>query len=535
MEKKTVKELVILARENDEKAIEELYKLTIRKATFLTRKYLTNDNEVDDVLQESYVTAFQKIDQLNDETKFESWLNMIIVRKCKDQLSKRKDVHFSELSNEEYKPEDFIENENLEFSPEDNMDYQELKSAMKDIIDELSIEQRMCIIMYYYQQYSIKEISEVLDTNENTIKSRLNYGKKKIAERISDLEAKGYKIRGIAPIPFMIWVLSQEEAATNIPSMTVPFSEMILHGTKLTGQVTKHVISHGAKIKILAGITATAIAGGTYYVYDQIHTVNLLENVVYEVDGSNHYGVIRIEGNSIDKEDIDVNMLIKGYAFSKETNLSNGDTISITVQYDEEYAKEHSLKVTGLEKEVQIDGLTNRYENKDQIEEEKIEAIHSCMLNKLFQEKRKNDGEYKIITDENETDRKYDNYEYFEVVMSYFAKAKDNAKTSDKYIVLLRHTYKDSKMDEELKKQGVKMLPSAHFIYADYHYIEVDNFYIESLNSENEIQKNISEIKDVELVDMLKEKFAKEKFKSMITNDQYEYEEVKNYINEYYQ
>lgn len=357
-----LKELVIKAKENDEQAITHLYNMTIQRVTFVARKYIKDEDVVNDVLQDSYIKAFQNLDQLEDESKFDKWLNTIVARKCKDVLKKRHDATFTDVFDDEYPPEDFIEDSHMEFSPKEASDYTELKMAMSHIIDELNTEQKMCILMFYYQQYTIKEIAKTLEVSENTIKSRLNYGKKKIEEKVLDLERKGFKIRGIAPIPFLVWMFTQEEMGTTLPAISTPIFHLVQDGTyqglKASHKIINETIKHGIKTKVIIG-TSVAITGavGGYYLYNKAHTVNLTENIEYVELGTNGSGYIKIVDNDVDSQ------LIQDYQLSENKQLSNGDTVTITVKYDKNYAKDKGLKVENPQRTIKINNLTDKYQN----------------------------------------------------------------------------------------------------------------------------------------------------------------------------
>ena len=78
---------------------------------------------------------------------------------------------------------------------------------MAEIIDTLPEDQRVVISMYYYEGMSVRQIAEELGITENTVKSRLSYGRKKIETKVLDLEKKGTKLYGLAPIPFLLLLL----------------------------------------------------------------------------------------------------------------------------------------------------------------------------------------------------------------------------------------------------------------------------------------------------------------------------------------
>ena len=81
------------------------------------------------------------------------------------------------------------------------MDQAETKKLIDQILGELDEKQRMVVGMFYYEQMSVNEIAEALNCSVNTVKSRLNYARKKIGKEIAELEKKGVILRTAAPIP----------------------------------------------------------------------------------------------------------------------------------------------------------------------------------------------------------------------------------------------------------------------------------------------------------------------------------------------
>lgn len=69
------------------------------------------------------------------------------------------------------------------------------------MIDTLSAEQRMCVLMFHFENMSISEIAQTMNCSENTVKSRLNYGRKNLKVKVEELQKKGYRLYSVAPIP----------------------------------------------------------------------------------------------------------------------------------------------------------------------------------------------------------------------------------------------------------------------------------------------------------------------------------------------
>ena len=81
------------------------------------------------------------------------------------------------------------------------------------MLDTLPDDQRMCILMFHFEGASIREIAEAMECSENTVKSRLNYGRKAIKKKSEELQKKGYKLYSMAPLPLLLFLLRKEEEA----------------------------------------------------------------------------------------------------------------------------------------------------------------------------------------------------------------------------------------------------------------------------------------------------------------------------------
>ena len=218
-EKKTLIERV---KNNDTEAWEELYKKTYPKAYTVAIQTLKNKEDALDVLQDAYVSVFKKIDTLRDESKLEAWVNRIVANRCIDHIRKYRGDNaatpFVEMTpdDSDVEFEDILENENKEFMPEESVDYSATKKIMQGILNQLSEEQRLCVLMYYYEELSISEIADALDCSTGTVKSRLNYARKYIKNEVENLEKKGTKLYSIAPLPFLVWMLRSQENSVQV-------------------------------------------------------------------------------------------------------------------------------------------------------------------------------------------------------------------------------------------------------------------------------------------------------------------------------
>ncbi len=78
-----------------------------------------------------------------------------------------------------------------------------------EILDHLPEDQRVVIGMFYYEEMSVKDIAQTLGVSENTVKSRLSYGRKKIKEQVMDLEKRGTKLFRCCTFVFFLYLLGK--------------------------------------------------------------------------------------------------------------------------------------------------------------------------------------------------------------------------------------------------------------------------------------------------------------------------------------
>lgn len=248
-------EAVQKAMKGDQEAYTYLYEKTYTKCFYLARKFLNSEHTAQDIVQDAYVKAFKSLDTLEDPEKFPSWIGTIVSNLSKNELKRRKVTLFSETENEDGQDiSDTFVDDRVSVQPEVVMDQNETTRLMKEIIDTLTDEQRICVTMFYMEQMSVKEMASVLEVSENTVKSRLNYGRQKIKDKVLDLEKKGTKLYGLAPIPFFLLLLKEDvkaAQATPIPSMSAAVSS-----------ATKVVTTAAGTGSTVAGTTAATVAAG---------------------------------------------------------------------------------------------------------------------------------------------------------------------------------------------------------------------------------------------------------------------------------
>lgn len=297
--------LISKAKQGDNSAISEIIQLTERKAYFIAYKVVKNEETAKDIVQEAYIQAFQKLSQLTDETKFESWFNQIVSHKAldytKSKYGKNKPVDFTSLEDEENRLEfeANIKNDKKLFEPEASVDYKELQEGVQEVLDGLPENQRLALMMYYFDDMSVSEMSDVFGVSNNTVKGYLAYGRKKIKTVIEGMRAKGVSFYGIAPIPFLTWMLHEQAAKTVVKHVSKDIIIKSVGGAAAAStagaasakaSASKSGIGKwwasktaSAKAGICAGTVAVTGAAG-YYAYDYNSNYNQVVRAVEKLD-----------------------------------------------------------------------------------------------------------------------------------------------------------------------------------------------------------------------------------------------------------
>lgn len=248
---KTIKELVSSAKSGNKKSFDKLYELTHNDVWYNCLSLLKDEENAKDIMQETYITAFLKLDTLNDEQKFCGWIISIAVNKCKNKLKGKV----------EYQIDDEVlitEAETDELMlPEEYITKTEKRKVLLQIMeDTLSFNQYQTVLMFYFDEMSISEIAQGLEISEGTVKSRLNSSRAKMKTAIEDYEKKsGDKLHGVVVVPFFTTIFKEEAKSLAVPNITIKLP----NGQTLATSATKGIAT-GAKSTVSSIVKATANA-----------------------------------------------------------------------------------------------------------------------------------------------------------------------------------------------------------------------------------------------------------------------------------
>ena len=269
----SMEELVGRARRGDTDAVSALYEQTYSKVYYTVKSMIKNEDDVLDVLQDAYLKAFTHLKSFEGGEKFLPWVKQIAANTARDRLRRKTPALFGELTADETQTpaEERIPDERPAFLPEASLDAAETQRLIREILDSLPDDQRAVVGMYYYEELSVREIAEALGVSESAVKSRLLYARRKIEARVRDLEKKGTKLYGAAPLPFLLFLLRSQQANAARPDPTL--LQRVLEATQAAAQAgtgsasaaeaSQAAAQTGAGSASAAGAAAGAGAAGT--------------------------------------------------------------------------------------------------------------------------------------------------------------------------------------------------------------------------------------------------------------------------------
>ena len=288
--------LVALAREGNQDALSALYEKTYNGVFYTIKSMIKDEDTVLDLLQDTYVKAFTHLDRFQGDTKFSPWVRQIGANTARDYLKKKKPMLFTDLAGGE-EPDGPVEERFVDSDtgnlPDEVLDRAETTRLVREIIDALPEDQRAVIGMYYYQEMPVKDIAAALGVSESAVKSRLLYGRRKIEAQVRDLEKKGTKLYGLAPIPFLLWLMGAQEAqAAQLPNGQILQNVLASAGQSgAAGAGTASAVGTGAASQggSAAAVGTNAAAGGLGAV-----KLGLIAVAAVAVIGAGVYGVSRL-------------------------------------------------------------------------------------------------------------------------------------------------------------------------------------------------------------------------------------------------
>lgn len=158
-------------RNGDVIAFNKLVSRWQNKIHHFVYRYFADGDEAKEITQKTFLKVYHRIDTLDDDRKFSSWIYRIATNLCLDEL-KRAGRQRSVKLDEWIETKEFTELH----TPHSKLEKKELKQLLQKALQVIPKEQRTVIILKEFEKLTFREIAEVLEEPENTVKSRMYYG-----------------------------------------------------------------------------------------------------------------------------------------------------------------------------------------------------------------------------------------------------------------------------------------------------------------------------------------------------------------------
>lgn len=167
-------ELVEKAKIGEAQAFNELIEENKLKMYKTARAILKNEDDICDAIQEALISAYTNLHKLKENKFFSTWIIRILINKCYDIISKNK------------RTEGFLDI--TEANEVKTFDNYESDSIVSKVLNEIDEDLKVVTVLYYYDGFSVKEISEMIGIPEGTVKSRLSRASEKLYVLLDETE-----------------------------------------------------------------------------------------------------------------------------------------------------------------------------------------------------------------------------------------------------------------------------------------------------------------------------------------------------------
>lgn len=185
-----IEEIIKRCKQGEKEAFRELLQ-TVEKKALATAYFLSGNKGIaEDILQEAYLKCFMEIDKLKEPKAFKVWFFKILIRTGWKMSKKQSELVPLEITSEN---EELFCDEN--HGKRNIIDNYEIKNVMENAINDLSENLKTVVILYYYNDMSIDEISKVTGCFKATIKSRLFYARAALRKQLGSCFETEHGIR----------------------------------------------------------------------------------------------------------------------------------------------------------------------------------------------------------------------------------------------------------------------------------------------------------------------------------------------------
>lgn len=167
-------ELIINIIKGNSSMFEELVYRYDRKVLSLAMKYAQNEDDAKDIYQEVFIRVFRGLKNFKFKSEFSTWLFRITTNACITYKLKQNKRQLISINQENENGEQYdIPSDSNESSPQNYSEDLEVSDNIKEALEQLPPRQKMIFILKHYEGYKIREIAEMMDIGEGTVKKYL--------------------------------------------------------------------------------------------------------------------------------------------------------------------------------------------------------------------------------------------------------------------------------------------------------------------------------------------------------------------------
>lgn len=159
------------AQKGDKEAFIKIINEYIQDMYKVAKTRLNSDDDIGDAIQETILSAYKNICVLKEASYFKTWLIRILINKCNDIIARNKKIVYVD----DYYDDSNSINLSAYKNVEDNLVFTETLKTLNEAY-------RIVVILYYVNEFNIREISEILNEKEGTIKSRLSRARQQLRD-----------------------------------------------------------------------------------------------------------------------------------------------------------------------------------------------------------------------------------------------------------------------------------------------------------------------------------------------------------------
>jgi RNA polymerase sigma-70 factor, ECF subfamily len=186
-------DLIVQAQKGDQSAFEELVYRYDRNVLSIALKYANNEDDAKDLYQEVFIRVYRSLKNFRFQSEFSTWLFRITTNVCLTYKSRSKE-HLKVSIDNDFDDEENEINTRKElvydgFSPEEISSGADLGDIVNAAVESLSPKQKMTFVLKHYEGYKIREIAEMLNCKEGTVKKYLFDATKNLRKKLSPVYA----------------------------------------------------------------------------------------------------------------------------------------------------------------------------------------------------------------------------------------------------------------------------------------------------------------------------------------------------------